>query len=321
MMADNSIEQRTGKSLGLLTQKFVELMMNSDSGILDLKEAATKLNIVQKRRIYDITNVLEGVGLIRKATKNSVQWLGAARNNKKLQEILQVQRSREQVLKAKEDDLDRNLKFIKQNLKTTQNDPINRNYGYITRQDLLNVFGDSTILTIRNHDSVHKPGLLEGDQVILDRALIVTSASALDCRLVSHSVNEPTLENCSQASVDSGFAAHSSQSLAEPLTSGRKRKSCETEDEDEDQDKSVFLDDEKLDAELEASAAIVLGGLDKFNKMAKRDTGLISLNPPAHVEYHHQSLYEDEGVIDLFDIPCQIVPIANRNGSPNLFTD
>lgn len=38
-------------------------------------KAANVLNIVQKRRIYDITNVLEGVGLIRKATKNSVQWL------------------------------------------------------------------------------------------------------------------------------------------------------------------------------------------------------------------------------------------------------
>jgi hypothetical protein len=31
---------------------------------------------VQKRRIYDITNVLEGVGLLRKQGKNLVQWLG-----------------------------------------------------------------------------------------------------------------------------------------------------------------------------------------------------------------------------------------------------
>jgi hypothetical protein len=34
------------------------------------------LSQVQKRRIYDITNVLEGVGLLRKQGKNLVQWLG-----------------------------------------------------------------------------------------------------------------------------------------------------------------------------------------------------------------------------------------------------
>lgn len=29
---------------------------------------------VQKRRIYDITNVLEGIGLIEKKGKNNIQW-------------------------------------------------------------------------------------------------------------------------------------------------------------------------------------------------------------------------------------------------------
>lgn len=29
---------------------------------------------VQKRRIYDITNVLEGIGLIEKTTKNHIRW-------------------------------------------------------------------------------------------------------------------------------------------------------------------------------------------------------------------------------------------------------
>jgi hypothetical protein len=29
---------------------------------------------VQKRRIYDITNVLEGIGLIEKKSKNNIQW-------------------------------------------------------------------------------------------------------------------------------------------------------------------------------------------------------------------------------------------------------
>lgn len=33
---------------------------------------------VQKRRIYDITNVLEGIGLIEKKSKNNIQWKGTA---------------------------------------------------------------------------------------------------------------------------------------------------------------------------------------------------------------------------------------------------
>ncbi len=65
---------RFEKSLGLLTTKFVTLLQEADQGILDLKVAADALNVKQKRRIYDITNVLEGIGLIEKKNKNCIQW-------------------------------------------------------------------------------------------------------------------------------------------------------------------------------------------------------------------------------------------------------
>ncbi len=45
----------------MLTKKFVELIKSSPDFTLDLNEAVKQLN-VQKRRIYDITNVLEGIG-------------------------------------------------------------------------------------------------------------------------------------------------------------------------------------------------------------------------------------------------------------------
>ncbi|TYH47271.1 hypothetical protein ES332_D11G399500v1 [Gossypium tomentosum] len=61
--------------LGLLTKKFVNLMKHAEDGILDLNKAAETL-AVQKRRIYDITNVLEGIGLIEKKFKNRIQWKG-----------------------------------------------------------------------------------------------------------------------------------------------------------------------------------------------------------------------------------------------------
>lgn len=45
--------------------------------VLNLNEAAELLH-VQKRRIYDITNVLEGVNLLHKTSKNNIQWTGAS---------------------------------------------------------------------------------------------------------------------------------------------------------------------------------------------------------------------------------------------------
>lgn len=39
-----------------------------------VSKAADTLAVRQKRRIYDITNVLEGIGLIEKKSKNSIQW-------------------------------------------------------------------------------------------------------------------------------------------------------------------------------------------------------------------------------------------------------
>jgi hypothetical protein len=42
---------------------------------IDLNEASMVLS-VQKRRIYDITNVLEGIGCVEKLQKNMIRYLG-----------------------------------------------------------------------------------------------------------------------------------------------------------------------------------------------------------------------------------------------------
>ncbi|KAL6082265.1 hypothetical protein STEG23_013102 [Scotinomys teguina] len=69
-----SEKTRYDTSLGLLTKKFIQLLSQSPDGVLDLNKAAEVLK-VQKRRIYDITNVLEGIHLIKKKSKNNVQWI------------------------------------------------------------------------------------------------------------------------------------------------------------------------------------------------------------------------------------------------------
>jgi len=66
-------QSRYDSSLGLLTKKFVHILRGSAANSLDLNQAAKELG-VQKRRIYDITNVLEGIGLLSKEGKNHVSW-------------------------------------------------------------------------------------------------------------------------------------------------------------------------------------------------------------------------------------------------------
>ena len=68
---------RYDSSLGKLTRDFTNLIQASVTGAIDLNDAAAQLN-VQKRRIYDITNVLEGIGLIEKRSKNIIAWKGAS---------------------------------------------------------------------------------------------------------------------------------------------------------------------------------------------------------------------------------------------------
>ena len=65
----STVEQGTryDTSLGLLTKKFIDLLEGSADGVIDLNVASVQLN-VQKRRIYDITNVLEGIGILEKVS-------------------------------------------------------------------------------------------------------------------------------------------------------------------------------------------------------------------------------------------------------------
>ena len=64
---------RSAASLVVLTKKFIQLIKSTKDGELDLNGAATSLN-VQKRRVYDIVNVLEGINIVTKTSKNRIRW-------------------------------------------------------------------------------------------------------------------------------------------------------------------------------------------------------------------------------------------------------
>ncbi|XP_024389514.1 transcription factor E2FA isoform X3 [Physcomitrium patens] len=142
---------RYDSSLGLLTKKFIELIKQADDGVLDLNKAADTLN-VQKRRIYDITNVLEGIGLIEKKLKNRIRWkrLGMARNADIKDDGAGTQTEVEDLLNQ-ESNLDESISEIREQLKNLSEDDHNKQWLYVTEDDIKNLpcFQNETLIAIK----------------------------------------------------------------------------------------------------------------------------------------------------------------------------
>ncbi|KAF2885669.1 hypothetical protein ILUMI_20520 [Ignelater luminosus] len=146
---------RFEKSLGLLTTKFVNLLQKAQGGVLDLKVAADLLAVRQKRRIYDITNVLEGIGLIEKRSKNSIQWKPFAYREAfpayNAQEFSsRVAHLKEEIEKLEdyENALDRHKSRIEQSIKNVTEDIDTKKYLYATNEDLINCFGNDDAIVV-----------------------------------------------------------------------------------------------------------------------------------------------------------------------------
>ncbi|XP_012219393.1 transcription factor E2F1 isoform X2 [Linepithema humile] len=136
---------RYDTSLSLLTKKFIHLVESSQDGVVDLNVASEKLE-VQKRRIYDITNVLEGIGILEKKSKNNIQWKGGQLPNNR-NDIANLRREVAD-LEAKENTLDRLIHGADKNLRELCAD---RQYAYVTYHDLRSVpmYKDQAIMAVK----------------------------------------------------------------------------------------------------------------------------------------------------------------------------
>ncbi|XP_028984217.1 transcription factor E2F3-like isoform X1 [Betta splendens] len=142
---------RYDTSLGLLTKKFVDLLAQSSDGVLDLNLAAETLQ-VQKRRLYDITNVLEGIHLIKKKSKNNIQWMGCS--------LLEVEGSLNQrqrltaevsALGEEEQRLEQLIQKCSLDVRHMSELQNNQKYAYVTYQDIkqLGNLRDQTVIVVK----------------------------------------------------------------------------------------------------------------------------------------------------------------------------
>ncbi|XP_070819459.1 transcription factor E2F4-like [Chaetodon trifascialis] len=145
----NPKHQRSLRSLNVLATRFVRLLQEAEDGVLDLKEAVRVLAVGQKRRIYDITNVLEGIGLIAKMSKNTVKWKGTlpGENAHELTNRLTELKSELEDLEEKEHMLDQQKFWVEQSIRNTTEDC--SNLTYVNHEDICNCFSGHTLLAVR----------------------------------------------------------------------------------------------------------------------------------------------------------------------------
>ncbi|KMZ64211.1 Transcription factor (E2F) [Zostera marina] len=195
---------RYDSSLGLLTKKFIDLLQRAEDGTLDLNRAADILQ-VQKRRIYDITNVLEGVGLIEKNFKNKIRWKGLGMSRPKgFDDSIAVLKADIESLHAEECRVDDRIRKSRDQLNDLTADVNNQKWLYVTQEEICNLpcFKNDTLLAIKapHGTSVEVPNPDEDSDFPQRRYEIFARSSLgpIDCYIISNHEPEPGVSSRTQ---------------------------------------------------------------------------------------------------------------------------
>ncbi|XP_044024993.1 transcription factor E2F1-like isoform X4 [Siniperca chuatsi] len=141
---------RQDVSLGVLTQSFLELLLAAPDGLLDLRQVTTSLK-TRRRRVYDITNVLEGINLIEKESPNKFKWIGGCEISSFLWKNQQKFQRELENLKLVEDTLDTIINSCAQQLFDMTDDKENATLAYLTHDDIsrFRAFQEQTVIVVK----------------------------------------------------------------------------------------------------------------------------------------------------------------------------
>jgi len=199
-------------SLGATAKRFVALMTGAIDQTIELNEAAKKLN-APKRRIYDVTNVLEGIGLVTKKAKNHFEWVGGDvdSNGQVEPDELELQRLRqwEKELSQAIEQQETQLRYM-----TESNDI----HGYVTCKDIRSIFNRKMILCIKAplDTKLQIPEPSEGIQLLMK-----STRGPIECYLCPETDLES--ENSDQSNVPTSSRDHDNNESADSRTSNQSK--------------------------------------------------------------------------------------------------
>ncbi|XP_003316910.4 transcription factor E2F1 [Pan troglodytes] len=302
-------KSRYETSLNLTTKRFLELLSHSADGVVDLNWAAEVLK-VQKRRIYDITNVLEGIQLIAKKSKNHIQWLGShttvgvgGRLEGLTQDLRQLQESEQQ--------LDHLMNICTTQLRLLSEDTDSQRLAYVTCQDLRSIAdpAEQMVMVIKAPPETQLQAVdssetfqisLKSKQGPIDVFLCPeetvggispgkTPSQEATSEEENRATDSATIVSPPPSSLPSSLTTDPSQSLLsleqEPLLSrmGSLR---------------APVDEDRL-SPLVAADSLLEHVREDFSGLLPEE--FISLSPPHEALDYHFGLEEGEGIRDLFD--------------------
>ncbi|OXB72624.1 UNVERIFIED_CONTAM: hypothetical protein H355_002115 [Colinus virginianus] len=303
-------KSRYETSLNLTTKRFLELLSQSPDGVVDLNWAAEVLK-VQKRRIYDITNVLEGIQLITKKSKNNIQWLRQRLLEKELQE-----------LQAAERQLDDLIQTCTVQLQLLTEDPANQQYPSVQGWDGAGWAGE-----LRGMEAAPIPPALWDLRSIVDPSeqmvMVIKAPPETQLQVSDPSEAFQVSVKSTQGPIDVFLCPEDSSGVCSPVKSPFKAPGKELSPDSSQQRASPLLhpaqDVNMLLPEVllpgtalptkcptEDVSLSPLASMDMLLEQGKNDfpgflaDEFIALSPPQAQDYHF-GLEEGEGISELFD--------------------
>ncbi|KAG8001514.1 Transcription factor E2F5 [Nibea albiflora] len=268
VVEQNPKYQRSLRSLNVLATRFVMLLQEAEGGVLDIKDAVRVLAVGQKRRIYDITNVLEGVGLIVKISKSVVKWKGSlpGENSCEFTKRLIELKSELEDLEQKEYMLDQQKFWVEQSIRNTTEDC--RKYPFYEQR----VQKCHTLL------AVQAPSGTQLDVPIPKAVQNSPAKYQIHMKSINGPIDVVLLNKHSDGSVPVVLPVPPPEDILQSAKS------------------AMFTSDETDCKKINSHLITELMASEVFSP-------LLRLSPPPSEQEYAYNLDESEGLCDLFDIP------------------